>query len=203
MDLPKLSDLTDTERALVDAAERDDQAEVARLTELIDAEQGAATARLAEPIALTRAALWYAAAGLAVFPCVPGGKTPLTRHGFLDASTDEQQVRRWWTQWPAANVALPTGRAFDVFDIDGPAGLLAVGEVADAGGFPVILAQVLTPRGRHYYVPVSGHGNKAGVLEQVDYRGAGGYVIAPPSRTPDGGYRWVRGHELDVARLTV
>lgn len=196
MELPELDE---TERALIDAATRDDQEEVTRLIALIDAEQATATARLAEPIALTRAALWYAAAGLAVFPCAVGGKTPLTRHGFLDASTDEEQVRRWWTTHPGANIGLPTGHAFDVFDIDGPAGLLAVGRVADAGGFPVILAQVITPRGRHYYVPVSGHGNKAGVLELVDYRGAGGYVIAPPSRTPDGTYRWVRGHELPAA----
>ena len=34
-------------------------------------------------------ALIYAQRGLRVFPCRTAGKTPLTKHGFKDATTDE------------------------------------------------------------------------------------------------------------------
>lgn len=44
---------------------------------------------------LPRAAGVLAASGLPVFPCVPGGKRPLTSHGFHEASTDLSQVAAW------------------------------------------------------------------------------------------------------------
>ena len=54
-----------------------------------------------------------------VFPCHPGAKQPLTRHGYLDATTQQAQIERWWTMWPTANVALATGRpGFNVLDVD-------------------------------------------------------------------------------------
>lgn len=193
--------LTPTEQDLVDAAARDDQAEVQRLTDIIDTEETARAARLDGPAALAEAALWYAANGIAVFPCRPGGKAPLTSHGFKDATCDLEKVRTWWAATPDANIGLPTGLRFDVFDVDGPAGTIALGEVRDSGGMPEVLAWVKTPRGFHYYVSPSGHGNTTSLLPKVDHRGAGGYVVAPPSRTADGSYRWVRGHELGVLAL--
>lgn len=197
----RIVNLTPTERQLVDAAIRDDQAEVDRVTAILDTEQAEHEARLNSPGALLASALWYAGSGLAVFPCRPGGKAPLTGHGFKDATTDLEQVRAWWTATPDANIGLPTGARFDVFDVDGPEGMLALGEYIDSGNFPVVLAKVLTPRGRHFYVPAAGQGNRAGILHQVDYRGSGGYVIAPPSRTADGRYRWILGHEINPALL--
>ena len=47
------------------------------------------------------AALRYAELGYPVFPCVSGDKTPLTTHGYKDASTDPDQIDRWWTQKPS------------------------------------------------------------------------------------------------------
>ena len=60
---------------------------------------------LATTVDLRARALAYAAAGVPMFPCVPGGKVPLTSNGFLDATTDVDRVRAWWTQHPQANVA--------------------------------------------------------------------------------------------------
>ena len=34
--------------------------------------------------------------GIPVFPCVPGGKRPLTAHGFQDASADPDVINFWW-----------------------------------------------------------------------------------------------------------
>ena len=44
---------------------------------------------------LLEAALRYAELGYRVFPCVPGGKAPLTPHGFQDASADAEQIEVW------------------------------------------------------------------------------------------------------------
>jgi hypothetical protein len=46
------------------------------------------TAPAGEPLSLGSRALAYAAAGTPVFPCQPSGKSPITAHGFRDATTD-------------------------------------------------------------------------------------------------------------------
>ena len=43
--------------------------------------------------ATLRQALAYARHGWPVFPCLPGRKAPLTRHGFRDATTDQRRTR--------------------------------------------------------------------------------------------------------------
>ncbi len=65
------------------------------------------------------AALDYAALGYAVFPCAVGQKIPITEHGFKDATTDIDQIRRWWNDNSNSNVGLPTA-GLVVIDIDGP-----------------------------------------------------------------------------------
>lgn len=189
--------LTELERELVEAAARDDQAAVERLTAQIDALEYARHARLESPTALVEAALWYAAHGQPVFPCRPEGKAPLTRHGFTDATTDPAVIRAWWKAAPLANIGLPTGVLFDVIDIDRPEGLVRFYEKhMDPGDSPPVRAISLTPHGRHLFFDAQPEArNKAGLLPGVDVRALGGYVVAPPSRTPDGMYRWVPGRE--------
>ena len=46
--------------------------------------------------ATLRQALAYARRGWPVFPCLPGQKIPATRHGYRDATTDEQQITDWF-----------------------------------------------------------------------------------------------------------
>ena len=43
--------------------------------------------------------------------CPSPSKHPRTKHGLNDASTQPDQVRLWWRQWPNANigVAVPDG----------------------------------------------------------------------------------------------
>lgn len=183
--------LTDLEQAYVDAAKRGDQAEADRLEALVQAEHDAKEQAFAAPDALLNAALWYAGTlHWPVFPCAAGDKRPATRHGYKDATTDAEQIREWWTQNPYHNIGLPTGHHFDVFDIDGPEGLIAFGEFIDAGiVYPNLIGLSLTPRGRHYLLPPRGTKNAANPVG-IDVRGKGGYIVAPPSRTPTGTYRW-------------
>jgi hypothetical protein len=166
----------------------------------VNAEDEATHARLTAPDALANAARWYAAQGVRIFPLKPGDKVPATRNGFKDATTDPEQVAAWWARTPQANIGLPTGITFDVVDIDGPTGYASLSEL----GVPDHLGSALTPRGRHYYItPMEGRGNKAALKPGIDYRGAGGYVVAPPSRRSDGGiYRWVDFPQFMVASAT-
>lgn len=146
---------------------------------------------------LPGAALWYAEHGLRVFPLTPGSKIPLPgSHGFKDATTDPAIIKTWWRQTPDANIGIATGHLVEVIDIDGPAGQQSridnwdriFGHVDDA-----CLGKVLTPRpgGMHIYMPATGRGNKQHIYPSIDFRGLGGYVVAPPSITPDGHYTWV------------
>lgn len=152
----------------------------------------------ARPPRLELAARQYASWGWPVFPLKPRSKQPATRHGFKDATTDPERIQRWWTRHPDHNIGLPTGVKFDVIDIDAPEGHWSLDAIlADenpatgAGDIPDIHGKVMTASaGYHLYVTPSGHGNRAGVLPGVDYRGQGGYVVAPPSISDRGRWTW-------------
>lgn len=152
---------------------------------------------------LPEAARTYATAGVPVFPCLPEQKRPLTKRGFHDATDDLGQVSAWWARSPEANIAIPTGPAsgVEVVDVDvhpGGSGYAAFERARREGLVDGWLALVRTPSGGlHAYYP-------AGGLEQrswqapgahVDFRGSGGYVVAPPSRVTVGADR-VGGYEL-------
>ena len=176
--------------------------------------------RLTQPGALLSAALWYAGQGMPVFPCEVKGKRPLMPaahaagtperancrgecgqhgHGLYDATTDTDTITNWWTRWPLANIGLPTGGRFDVIDIDGPAGYQSLSSLKSDGIFPeVYRGRVLTPRGgMHYYIDAAGEGNATAVMAGIDYRGTGGYVLAPPSRAANG-RRWEWANPLST-----
>jgi hypothetical protein len=71
---------------------------------------------------LLKGALVYAGRGIPVFPCEAGGKRPLTAGSFLEATTEEARIRRWWGRWPNANVAIPTGERSGLLVLDVDAG---------------------------------------------------------------------------------
>jgi hypothetical protein len=124
----------------------------------------------------------------------------LVPHGVKEATTNRARVLAWWTQQPQANIGLATGHRFDVLDVDGPIGAQAIrafaAEHALHGSGPL----VRTGGGWHFYLAPTGLGNVCPRdLEQVDWRGRGGYVVAPPSRHRSGHrYRWVAGRDLDT-----
>jgi hypothetical protein len=161
---------------------------------------------------LLHAALEYAATGVPVLPlhtptaggcscgradCDRPGKHPrwhrtLLRHGLHDASTRPELIRQWWTRWPRANVGLRTGIGFDVCDLDIPDGVRALRDLLPGRTISGPLVRTGSG-GWHLYLHPTGAGNRAGLLPGVDWRGAGGYVVAPPSRHARGTrYRWVR-----------
>lgn len=197
-DLPEPDPLTDLERRYLDAENRGDYAEADRLAQLVDAPLQLRDNRLDDPGALAAAALWYAERRIPVFPVKPGLKAPLTRNGFHDATIATTQIRKWWERWPQANIGAPTGGLFDVIDVDGSQGLatwLQQDLEVDTIG------HVVTPRGggHHLYIKPRQMGNrskkwKGNDMPGLDYRGSGGYVLLPPSRSAEAQrrYRWLK-----------
>ncbi|MGJ9505405.1 bifunctional DNA primase/polymerase [Actinotignum schaalii] len=163
---------------------------------VMNAYEDAKEARLSAPDALAKAAHWYAGIGIPVFPCVPGEKRPACRHGFKDATTNLQQIAAWWGDIPQANIGIPTGILFDAIDIDSFESADELWGYIRRRDIPRPGLTVWTPRGRHYLIPPRGHGNTTQLLPGIDYRGKGGYVVAPPSKLhpkpgrPRDNYRW-------------
>jgi len=158
------------------------------------------------------AALDYAARGIPVFPlhnpvgedgcscgnqsCNSKGKHPRTSRGFKDATTEAEQIERWWNRWPDANVGIPTGkRSFDVIDVDTDEAADKVEEIFDDIA-TIPLAR--TGRGWQFifeHAPDSGLTIAASIggVNGLDFRGEGGYICAPPSLHANGRrYRWKR-----------
>ncbi len=46
-----------------------------------------------------------------VCPVKPGDKSPLTPHGFKDASNEHEQLEIWRQEWPDANIGIDCGRS--------------------------------------------------------------------------------------------
>ena len=125
-------------------------------------------------------------AGWRVFPCIPGEKVPATPHGVKDATTDPAQIRAWWARNPGRNVAIATGAPGpDVLDVDrhgDASGFPALRQLKAAGIVGQVAALVRTPSGgAHLYAPGSEQGNGSLRGHHIDFRSAGGYVVAPPS----------------------
>ena len=143
-------------------------------------------------------ALAYAAAGWPVFPTrananpcpySPGEcacKAPFTAHGFKDATTEPDRIGAWWSARPDLNVAIATGAPGpDVLDVDVTAegsGWAAFHQLKDAGLLSGARVLIRTPRGG-LHVYFAGTRQPCGRLpwHHLDFKAAGGYVLAPPS----------------------
>lgn len=161
---------------------------------------------VAATVSMLDEALRLARSGLPVFPVNSRTKAPLTPHGFHDASTDEGVVRHWWTRSPSAMIGVPTGErsGIAVLDLDikhdpNSGDILCDGEASlrtfmDRNGWTLPdTVEAKTPRGgRHvYFAHEPGFGSNANDRLGIDCRGAGGYIVYPPSVKDDGArYIW-------------
>jgi len=134
---------------------------------------------------LADAAIAYGAHGWPVFPCNPKTKAPNISGGFKKATTDRDQIRKWWKSWPHASIGIAIPEGFAVLDIDPRSG----GSVKNAQTILGTLPDTLTAfsgrndGGRHIWFQVPKGIRLPGKLgEGLDLKiGGKGYVIAPPS----------------------
>jgi hypothetical protein len=145
---------------------------------------------------LLDAALAYAAKGIPVFPCRQD-KAPKVRGGHNAATTDADQIRRWWKLWSGALIGAPTGdrSGIAVLDIDckpekNKDGFKALPDWETRS--PVIART--RSGGAHLYFRAAGapHSTVDVLAHGLDTRGNGAYVIVPPSP----GYTWMTDHDL-------
>lgn len=174
-------------------------------------------------------ALEYAAQGIPVFPVYPmrngrcacgtdcgknAGKHPFGRlvpNGVDQATTDENTIRRWWSQAPDANIGAAAGKAAGhiVLDIDarenGPEKLR---DLEQKLGMLPETRTVLSGSGNdscHYHFKApEGVELRGKLVSGVDIKGEGGYTLMPPSNHKSGGkYTWdlLCGEDHEIATL--
>ena len=156
------------------------------------------------------AAIEYASHGWAVFPLKAKGKDQLTAHGVKDATTNFDQIEKWWTKHPTANVAIACGQVSGgllVVDLDekenGISGLDTLHNwESENGSLPETVRSITGKGGSHLFFHIDHkEKNRTGILEGVDIRSDNGYIVAPPSIHPNGRpYEWEYDpDEYDVA----
>ena len=164
------------------------------------------------------AALWYAKNGIPVFPlhwptaegcscgknpdaipedqsCRSIAKHPRTATGFKEATTDAEQITKWWTKWPSANIGIPTGEITQLLVVDsdprngGPADRRELIEII--GPIPETAEAITGGDGRHTYFRYPGGPVPKQLAKGIDLKGDGGYVVVPPSLHANGRrYQW-------------
>lgn len=166
------------------------------------------------------AALYYALQGFKVFPvhgmvngkctcahpaCKPpnSGKHPATTNGVKAATSDPEQIKRWFTgtNW---NVSIRTGTESKIWvlDIDGAQGEESLGAlVAENGALPTTMEST-TGRGRHLIFKHTGEEMKNSASKiglKIDSRSDNGYIVAPPSRHYSGAVYSMNDSPLEYA----
>jgi hypothetical protein len=139
--------------------------------------------------------------------CAAGKHPRLPWTAYQTTRATDDMIRTWWTRWPEANVLIVTGKVSGIVVVDVDPG---------HGGFdskveqPVMVETLstFTPLsltgggGEHYLFAWPGRviANAASVFPGVDFRGDGGYIVAPGSRHISGRtYEWDTGaHPEDV-----
>src|SRR5215472_16455779 len=139
--------------------------------------------------------------------CPSPGAHPLSPAWKLQATVDEEVIRRWWSAVPQASILLVTGRTFDVLDLPAPAGLRALGRMGRSGVSPGPVALSATDRALFF---VSSRAALADddewwschldcepetvpAVTGLRWHCKDSYVLAPPSRLSTGlAAQWLR-----------
>lgn len=143
--------------------------------------------------------------------CESKGKHPATRNGLKDATTNEKQIIKYWTEKPYLNIGVATGKVsgFFVVDIDnkihrqsGKNGFETLEELEqDNGKLPDTVEQKTGSGGSHLLFKYQeGIKNKVNLFPSIDIRGDGGYIVVSPS-IHNSGYRYyweLSSHPLKV-----
>lgn len=131
------------------------------------------------------------------YECSAPGKHPRIARWEEQASTSEEQIRKWWRRWPNANIGVAAGKSgLVVIDID------TYNEVADGGALELSDRNTITSLtgggGEHlvYEHPpgLKIRNSDASLPDWVNIRAHGGQFVVPPSLHKSGRhYEWEDG----------
>ena len=154
-------------------------------------------------------ALHYLRQGLSVLPARGNEKRPIIPwKEFQSRLPTEDEVCKWFAQYPTAGMGILTGATSGVLvlDVDPRNGgveslnaMLTSGELSESD---LKGPQVRTQSGgsHSWFAYPKGFGpfpNVQGIRPGIDLKGDGGFVMAPPSTVPGTNRRWEWGMELD------
>ncbi|WP_235827720.1 bifunctional DNA primase/polymerase [Acetivibrio saccincola] len=163
------------------------------------------------------AALKYAEANIPVIPlhwicedgscsckkgqqCDSKGKHPLYTGWYKNSTADVEQIRKWWTKTPYANIGIPTGEksGWLVLDVDDGGDETISALEATHGKLPDTVTAVTGSGGRHYvfkYPKGRSIPNKTKFAPGLDTRSTGGLIVVAPSIHVSGNrYEWIKDH---------
>ena len=140
-------------------------------------------------------AIAYAKAGLRIFPLRPLSKEPAIKAWQDLATAETVMIERWFGERPSANIGLacgpqPNGLNVLAIDLDPQhGGLETWGQLIAEHPTTFTGATIhTTPNGGNHVftnAPSEYRNTRAKLGPGIDTRGAGGYVVLPPSRVPD------------------
>ncbi|QRP70132.1 bifunctional DNA primase/polymerase [Corynebacterium glucuronolyticum] len=137
-------------------------------------------------------ALGYSEWGLEVVPL--NGKKPFSKPGLYAATTDPNQIIKWWTERPHANIGLRVPAGCLVVDVDPRNGGIAdYRRLFPNGSCPYTARTITGSGGLHLYftLPYSGETN-AHFGKGIDLQGRKRLTVLPPSIHPKThrAYKW-------------
>lgn len=149
--------------------------------------------------------------GFSIIPCSPDKKPMLGWKKYQEYSPTMDDIRRWTELYPSMGIGIITGTVSEivVIDVDVKGHKPSFNDLINAG-LPItreLLESTTIVRtgggGGHFYFKYSDSDikNHAGIIRgsgfNVDIRGEGGYVVAPPSMHESGNvYKWVRNNVI-------
>jgi hypothetical protein len=140
----------------------------------------------------------YLKKGLSCFPVMSTKKPAIpTWAQFQERMPSKAEIAEWKRDLGEMNIAIVTGKRANltVIDCDTPEAIEAIEKLLpDTYELPI----AKTPRGQHYYFEYCKTlKNKSKTQPGIDIRNDGGYIIAPPGRSKNGGrYEWHESYSL-------
>ena len=137
-------------------------------------------------------ALRYAAADTRIVPVL--GKRPPLEQWQAKATTDPDQIRAWWREYPSANIGALGGYRHVPLDVDGEEGRDMLRRLEVEHGELPLTATVASGRdgyGRHYWFSCPQGTAFWTPAPGLEVRGVDHQTLLPPSIHPDTGREYV------------
>lgn len=146
-------------------------------------------------------ALEYLERGWSIIPIKPGSKLPVipSWRQYQKTKPTGDEVRRWWEQYPDANIALICGAISGVIVVDVDT---HHGGVTDGLELPPTLVAKTGGGGFHYFYKWNKDliGAKVGIRTGIDIRSEASYVVVAPSLHASGNlYEWMTDADEEIA----